>query len=213
MLLDNLSSINGDARLAEFIDPVDYEQFPDYLETIAYPMCISLITERLVNNFYRRPEAIEWDIRLIHRNALQYNLPESAVVKDAEYAERVLFAALRRSMKVTTSERPAPRKKDPSKERRRRLRRKRSKRKKRSLQKFDDKGKEPMRFPLVDEDEDADFTDTFEQHPSSTPNRRSSRRLRALISSDFEDEQQQQPIVDRNREKTNNRRHSLRLHR
>lgn len=33
---------------------VDFEAYPDYCKTVAYPICLESIQERLTNNFYRR---------------------------------------------------------------------------------------------------------------------------------------------------------------
>ena len=43
---------------------------------------------------------MEWDIGLIHKNAFLFNEPDSAVVKESSYAERVLLAVIKRSLRA-----------------------------------------------------------------------------------------------------------------
>jgi len=46
-----------------FIDQVDFNEYPEYCLYIAYPICLSIIRERLINGFYRRKEV---SILIIH---------------------------------------------------------------------------------------------------------------------------------------------------
>lgn len=62
-----------DERHAVFVDPVNREDYPDYFRYIAYPMHLSMLVERLQNGFYRRFEALVWDIDRIRVNAMIYN--------------------------------------------------------------------------------------------------------------------------------------------
>ncbi|KAI9320746.1 hypothetical protein BX666DRAFT_2017807 [Dichotomocladium elegans] len=50
-----------------YVDHVDYYQYPNYLSQIAYPMCLTMIQERLQNNFYRQSQAsktIKWRLNV-----------------------------------------------------------------------------------------------------------------------------------------------------
>ncbi|OTF70515.1 hypothetical protein BLA29_004885 [Euroglyphus maynei] len=68
----------------EFSAPVDLNQHPLYAMTIPYPMDLSTIMSRLQSNFYRRLEAVKFDVRFIESNAALYNMPESLIVKKAK---------------------------------------------------------------------------------------------------------------------------------
>ncbi|KAJ2022675.1 hypothetical protein GGI06_001716, partial [Coemansia sp. S85] len=83
-----LSDIVADLRdvtgLHWFVCNVDYEgEYPDYLEHVAYPMCLETILERLFTGFYRRASAVAFDINLILENARAYNDPDSVVPFEA----------------------------------------------------------------------------------------------------------------------------------
>ncbi|KAJ3258064.1 Bromodomain and WD repeat-containing protein 1 [Boothiomyces macroporosus] len=62
-----------------FMYQVPYEQYPDYLETIAYPMYISLIQSRLGNNFYRRVQQVAWEWDQMCQNVFAYNAHDSPI--------------------------------------------------------------------------------------------------------------------------------------
>jgi len=55
----------------------------DYMHAVGYRICLEMINQRLLNNYYRRPEAVMWDIRLVLSNAVAFNEPSSNVVRDA----------------------------------------------------------------------------------------------------------------------------------
>ena len=81
-----------DLAIAElFNQPVDLIAFPDYAVKIGYPIDLNTIKERVSNRYYRRLEAIEWDVKKIEENAFQYNEPESAIVKQATLLTNVLI--------------------------------------------------------------------------------------------------------------------------
>jgi hypothetical protein len=60
-----------------FIDPVPYQEYPDYLWVVSYPLSFSQILERLENNYYRHKQALAWDVLQIAKNAMLYNSEES----------------------------------------------------------------------------------------------------------------------------------------
>ena len=56
ILEDGLKKLMKSDKAEFLLKPVDYSMFPDYLETVAYPMYLEMIYSRLVNGFYRRSE-------------------------------------------------------------------------------------------------------------------------------------------------------------
>jgi bromodomain and WD repeat domain-containing protein 1/3 len=55
-----------------FLAPVSLEAYPDYMKFIGYPIDMHTIRERLANGYYRRVDAILWDIHKIEWNAQLY---------------------------------------------------------------------------------------------------------------------------------------------
>lgn len=101
---------NGLLRVMEFGQsedfnvPVDLNVHPIYGMIIAYPMDLSTIKARLENRFYRRVEAILFDVGAIEGNALQYNEETSEIVKRA----RIVTTVLRRFITDPDSYDPMP---------------------------------------------------------------------------------------------------------
>lgn len=98
---EGLQRLLHEARAASFKKPVDLRTFPDYLETVAYPMDIGTIRQRLLRGYYRRVEALEWEARLIHENAYAYNVPNSDIVRDAEYVTGEILRLVKRAQRGT----------------------------------------------------------------------------------------------------------------
>lgn len=71
--------------------PVDLIAFPQYAMVIGYPIDLNTIKERVANRYYRRLEAIEWDIRKIMEDAHEFNEPESTICKQATLLTQVLI--------------------------------------------------------------------------------------------------------------------------
>lgn len=67
-----------------FAAPVDFSVFPLYAMTIGYPIDLSTIKARLDNKFYRRVNAIQFDVRNIESNAREFNEPHAPIVRAAE---------------------------------------------------------------------------------------------------------------------------------
>jgi len=67
-----------------FVHPVDLTHFRDYCTVVPYPICLQNIERRLHNDFYRRKEAVTWDLDLLARNAGLYNEADSDIVKFAQ---------------------------------------------------------------------------------------------------------------------------------
>lgn len=51
---DVLTWLKNEEEFEVFVEPVDFRLFDNYLLVVAYPTCINLVLERLVNNWYRR---------------------------------------------------------------------------------------------------------------------------------------------------------------
>ena len=58
---------------------------------VAYPMDLSTIKARIENGFYRRVTALQWDVRLIHANAIIFNEPGSTIVRNANVLTEALL--------------------------------------------------------------------------------------------------------------------------
>ena len=106
-ILNALLRFGEEGDHALFVDAVDREQYPEYYQTIAYPMHLSMIIERLNNGFYRQTEALAWDIDRIRMNAMAYNDPASVIFRIASTDLRNLAEQIRKGDLPT--ERMAPR--------------------------------------------------------------------------------------------------------
>ncbi|ESP01057.1 hypothetical protein LOTGIDRAFT_140025, partial [Lottia gigantea] len=72
-------------RIAEYFSaPVDLSAFPSYAIVIEYPIDLSTIKARLENRFYRRVNAIQYDVRYLETNARKFNEPNSQIVQSAK---------------------------------------------------------------------------------------------------------------------------------
>jgi WD40 repeat protein len=98
---EGLQELLCDPRAVAFKRSVDLRLFPDYLEEVAYPMDLTLLSRRIQNGYYRRVAALEWDARLIHENAYNYNLPDSEIVQDASYVVEGIIRIIKRAERGT----------------------------------------------------------------------------------------------------------------
>ncbi|KAJ3085335.1 Bromodomain and WD repeat-containing protein 3 [Quaeritorhiza haematococci] len=78
-----LEEATGWEEMELFLGSVPYHAVKDYLFFVPYPMCISVVQERLANNMYRRHEAVVWDVFMIFKNAVTYNLEDSEIYESA----------------------------------------------------------------------------------------------------------------------------------
>ncbi len=69
--------------------PVDLTAYPEYMLDVEYMVDLSLIKTRVENHFYRRIDAIKYDIRQIYNNANKFNRPKSDIVKNAKIITRL----------------------------------------------------------------------------------------------------------------------------
>lgn len=97
VLDEGIKKLMADPRAAPFRRPVDLRHFADYPEYVAYPMDLHTLHERIMNGYYRRMEAVEWDARLLHENAFAYNQPDSGIVLDAEYVMNQVTRLIKRA--------------------------------------------------------------------------------------------------------------------
>ena len=94
-----LSEVMQLAIAEPFNYPVDVTAYPEYMLDIEYPMDLSLIKARLDNRFYRRTDAIEYDLGYIYSNAASFNKPKSMIVKNAKVIMRTLMQIVRDASK------------------------------------------------------------------------------------------------------------------
>eukprot|EP00842_Homolaphlyctis_polyrhiza_P000724 jgi/Hompol1/1652/HPOL_000826-RA len=93
-LIGLIGDIANISDMDVFVKPVSYSDFPTYLTMVAYPMCLSLIIDRLNQGFYRRLESLAWDIDRIRKNALKFNEPDSELCLYANAAFPKIAAAV-----------------------------------------------------------------------------------------------------------------------
>lgn len=79
-----LEQVMGLAISEAFLTPVDINKYPNYAFTIEYPIDLSTIKARLDNRFYRRIDALKFDVKFIAINAEKFNQPNSDIVKHAK---------------------------------------------------------------------------------------------------------------------------------
>lgn len=78
----------GDTRLAPFFVPVAPDEYPSYETTVPLPMDLSLISARVQAGYYRQPDGMDSDLRLIWRNCRIFNDPESEICRLAKKVQR-----------------------------------------------------------------------------------------------------------------------------
>ena len=91
-ILEGLKKIM-DLSIAEFFNyPVDLVEFPTYAMVIPYPIDLNTIKERVENHYYRRLNALQWDVRKIEWNAEHFNEKGSEIVRKASQLVELLLA-------------------------------------------------------------------------------------------------------------------------
>lgn len=60
-------------------------------DLIAYPMDFFMIRERLKKHYYRRPEAIKWDLRLIQSNTNKIHISEHDIIERVDLLVKVML--------------------------------------------------------------------------------------------------------------------------
>ena len=84
-----VSSIMELAIAEPFNYPVDLTQYPEYMYETEYMMDFNMIKARVENHFYRRIDAIKYDLHYIAKNAENFNRPKSDIVKNAKIISKV----------------------------------------------------------------------------------------------------------------------------
>lgn len=105
-----LEKIWEDPYSLSFQDPVDTQAFPDYLETITEPICLSDIKKKLEMGEYSRwgtHRVFAQDMRKIWRNCKLYNLYQSQIWQCA-HALSLLFERLYQAWVVSYSDASMP---------------------------------------------------------------------------------------------------------
>jgi hypothetical protein len=90
-ILKGLSEIMSLSIAEHFNYPVDLVTFPEYATTINYPIDLNTIKERLENLYYRRIESIQWDVKNIEINAVEFNESGSLIVQKAKMLTELLL--------------------------------------------------------------------------------------------------------------------------
>ena len=89
-IIRGLESIMDLAMAEHFNTPVDLSQHPVYGMVIPYMIDLTTILNRLTNRFYRRKEALIFDISFIEKNALEFNEASSPICVSARMLTKVL---------------------------------------------------------------------------------------------------------------------------
>lgn len=88
-LMHHISQVMTMDMSKAFIDPVD-EHFMDYLITVANPIDLTKMLERVRFGYYRQIEAFIADARLLYQNCEKYNVPTSSIAQSS----RSIYSAL-----------------------------------------------------------------------------------------------------------------------
>jgi hypothetical protein len=82
-LLDKVIKNDNDQSGGLFSKPVPKEEFPEYYDMIKNPMDYSTMKKKLANGEYRSAHAMQKDFVLVMKNCMQFNAPDSDIVKEA----------------------------------------------------------------------------------------------------------------------------------
>ena len=74
-----LKEVTANPYATPFLEPVDPEVAPGYLDLIKKPMDLQTVKKRLVTGVYKHPADFVVDMRLIWENCVTYNDPESEI--------------------------------------------------------------------------------------------------------------------------------------
>ncbi|TRY75830.1 hypothetical protein TCAL_08567 [Tigriopus californicus] len=88
---DALEAVMSLAISEPFNYPVDLTAYPEYMLDVEYPMDLNLIKTRIDNKFYRRIDAIEYDIKYVASNAASFNRPRSDIVRNAKIITKLIL--------------------------------------------------------------------------------------------------------------------------
>lgn len=98
-----IASTIREHRWKLFVEPVDTILFSVYYEHVPYPMCLQLILSRLRSGYYRRADALFWDLAMIYKDAHIFNEPTSNVVSEAKELVFSVISAVESKLHSTIS--------------------------------------------------------------------------------------------------------------
>ena len=58
---------------------------------IAYPIDLGTIRDRIANGYYRRSNALKWDVKKMEENAKNFNEKGSQIIEQVKIITRVLL--------------------------------------------------------------------------------------------------------------------------
>ncbi len=79
-----LEAIMSLAIAEPFNYPVDLTLYPEYMLDVEYPVDLNLVKARIDSHFYRRIDAVVYDVKQIAANAASFNRPKSDIVRNAK---------------------------------------------------------------------------------------------------------------------------------
>ena len=82
-------------RISAGLGKVDHNIFPSYTWDVEYPMNISIIKSRLDSRFYRRSEAVEFDVNYLITNALKFYKANSPIIRSASSVTKLCLEMIR----------------------------------------------------------------------------------------------------------------------
>ena len=82
-LLDKVIKNDEDKSGGLFSQPVPKDEFPEYYEVVKKPMDYSTMKRKCARREYRSAQAMQKDFVLIMSNCVQFNAPDSDIVKEA----------------------------------------------------------------------------------------------------------------------------------
>ncbi|KAF7858889.1 hypothetical protein EAF04_008930 [Stromatinia cepivora] len=94
-LRDFLSHLRRGKQAWPFLEPVDGDVVPDYYATIAHPMDLQTMGQKLEEGLYNTPKSFVEDVKLIIRNCKEYNKPETIFYRRANALERSMLAFIK----------------------------------------------------------------------------------------------------------------------
>ncbi|EEC49468.1 predicted protein, partial [Phaeodactylum tricornutum CCAP 1055/1] len=83
-----LERLANDSFADIFLEPVDRNDFPDYMEIIDTPMDLGTVRSKLLSRKYQSPEQFARDMRKIWNNCKIYNQHGSAIWYVGDYMSK-----------------------------------------------------------------------------------------------------------------------------
>ena len=90
-------------RISAELSKVDHNIFPSYTSDVEYPMHLSIIKSRLDNRFYRRTEAVEFDVNYLLTNARKFYKAHSPIIRSASSATKLIMEMIRNAVEIPTN--------------------------------------------------------------------------------------------------------------